>query len=586
LSTYYEILRVREDADAKEIRAAYRQAALAYHPDHMPTGVSKRMREDAAKTWGEIQEAFAVLSDPEKREEYDALLEEMRQSEEVEKQFEPAIPPPAPPKPKPGPAPTPQETAPQATPQQRPAPEGTEQGTVKWFNASKGYGFIQRQTGGEDVFFHFSAIQMDSYKSLHEGQAVEFEVKRSPVGLHAENVTSCPPKPKPGPAPTPQETAPQATPQQQPAPRAESKSALFWFGFQASRHWRPLCWILTGLLFILGGVRDPDTWGGRAVALAFFLVICTAAVVFVLVLVKAVPWDDNSRQARYMINAATPLSVLLTALMMSLPFSAPKTATTTTGLPTPPTSTASQAASPSADAQPASESKSRLVRYRVREGDTLAGIADEFGVSTEKLRKWNTLTSGRVSRGMILRIYPIGGASENAQETEKTVQNVESGGKNAPIIDNNWLAHLPAEYLFACPEVYMSRCDQGITRLTYLRERNVLLETGQFQDVFQGTNKKIKSSVGYWETRCPLHQSTNGHWVGECTYRLFWPEAGTAPKEVCKLTISEEITEITKEGLVSGISGKIDWTPRYDSLHPGCPEDSGAKKEFHLVPKQ
>ena len=64
-----------------------------------------------------------------------------------------------------------------------------EQGTVKWFNASKGYGFIQRQTG-EDVFVHFSAITMDGYKSLNEGQAVEFEVKKGPKGLQAENVTS------------------------------------------------------------------------------------------------------------------------------------------------------------------------------------------------------------------------------------------------------------------------------------------------------------------------------------------------------------------------------------------------------------
>jgi len=52
-----------------------------------------------------------------------------------------------------------------------------EQGTVKWFNASKGFGFIQRQTG-EDVFVHFSAIAMEGYKSLNEGQAVEFEVKK------------------------------------------------------------------------------------------------------------------------------------------------------------------------------------------------------------------------------------------------------------------------------------------------------------------------------------------------------------------------------------------------------------------------
>jgi CspA family cold shock protein len=64
-----------------------------------------------------------------------------------------------------------------------------EQGTVKWFNASKGYGFIQRQTG-EDVFVHFSAIQQEGYKSLNEGQAVEFEVKKGPKGLQAENVTS------------------------------------------------------------------------------------------------------------------------------------------------------------------------------------------------------------------------------------------------------------------------------------------------------------------------------------------------------------------------------------------------------------
>ena len=67
--------------------------------------------------------------------------------------------------------------------------EVKEQGTVKWFNASKGYGFIQRQTG-EDVFVHFSAIQMDGYKSLNEGQAVEFEVKKGPKGLQAENVVS------------------------------------------------------------------------------------------------------------------------------------------------------------------------------------------------------------------------------------------------------------------------------------------------------------------------------------------------------------------------------------------------------------
>jgi len=63
-----------------------------------------------------------------------------------------------------------------------------EQGTVKWFNAAKGYGFITRQTG-EDVFVHFSAIQSEGYRSLNEGQSVEFEVKKGPKGLQAENVT-------------------------------------------------------------------------------------------------------------------------------------------------------------------------------------------------------------------------------------------------------------------------------------------------------------------------------------------------------------------------------------------------------------
>jgi cold shock protein len=64
-----------------------------------------------------------------------------------------------------------------------------EQGTVKWFNASKGYGFIRRQSG-EDVFVHFSAIQGDGYKSLNEGQTVEFEVTKGPKGLQAANVTA------------------------------------------------------------------------------------------------------------------------------------------------------------------------------------------------------------------------------------------------------------------------------------------------------------------------------------------------------------------------------------------------------------
>ena len=63
-----------------------------------------------------------------------------------------------------------------------------EAGTVKWFNAAKGYGFIQRQSG-EDVFVHFSAIQSEGYKSLNEGQSVEFEVSQGPKGLQAEDVS-------------------------------------------------------------------------------------------------------------------------------------------------------------------------------------------------------------------------------------------------------------------------------------------------------------------------------------------------------------------------------------------------------------
>ena len=60
-------------------------------------------------------------------------------------------------------------------------------GTVKWFNASKGYGFIERQ-GGPDVFVHFSAIQAEGYRTLHEGQTVEFTVEQGPKGLQASNV--------------------------------------------------------------------------------------------------------------------------------------------------------------------------------------------------------------------------------------------------------------------------------------------------------------------------------------------------------------------------------------------------------------
>jgi CspA family cold shock protein len=63
-----------------------------------------------------------------------------------------------------------------------------EKGTVKWFNNDKGFGFIEREKGG-DVFVHFKAISADGYKSLSEGQQVEFTVTQGQKGLQAENVT-------------------------------------------------------------------------------------------------------------------------------------------------------------------------------------------------------------------------------------------------------------------------------------------------------------------------------------------------------------------------------------------------------------
>ncbi len=63
-------------------------------------------------------------------------------------------------------------------------------GTVKWFNDAKGFGFITQDNGGEDVFCHHSAIQMEGFKTLKEGQKVEFEVTRGPKGLQAQNVRS------------------------------------------------------------------------------------------------------------------------------------------------------------------------------------------------------------------------------------------------------------------------------------------------------------------------------------------------------------------------------------------------------------
>jgi cold shock protein len=62
------------------------------------------------------------------------------------------------------------------------------QGTVKWFNAEKGFGFIAQDEGGADVFVHYSAIASDGYRSLEENQRVEFEITQGPKGPQAENV--------------------------------------------------------------------------------------------------------------------------------------------------------------------------------------------------------------------------------------------------------------------------------------------------------------------------------------------------------------------------------------------------------------
>ncbi len=61
-------------------------------------------------------------------------------------------------------------------------------GTVKWFNNAKGYGFLTPESGDQDIFIHFSAIEMDGYKTLKEGQTVEFELEQGPKGLHAQKV--------------------------------------------------------------------------------------------------------------------------------------------------------------------------------------------------------------------------------------------------------------------------------------------------------------------------------------------------------------------------------------------------------------
>ena len=63
-------------------------------------------------------------------------------------------------------------------------------GTVKWFNDAKGFGFIEPEAGGEDIFAHFSAIQMDGFRTLKQGGRVSFEVIQGPKGQLAQNITA------------------------------------------------------------------------------------------------------------------------------------------------------------------------------------------------------------------------------------------------------------------------------------------------------------------------------------------------------------------------------------------------------------
>ena len=66
----------------------------------------------------------------------------------------------------------------------------TETGVVKWFNDAKGFGFVTPDNGGEDLFAHFSSIQMNGFKTLKEGQKVNFEITQGPKGKQAVNITA------------------------------------------------------------------------------------------------------------------------------------------------------------------------------------------------------------------------------------------------------------------------------------------------------------------------------------------------------------------------------------------------------------
>ncbi|WP_043316241.1 cold shock domain-containing protein CspD [Microbulbifer sp. HZ11] len=81
-------------------------------------------------------------------------------------------------------------------------------GTVKWFNNAKGYGFILADEGGEDLFAHYSAIQMDGYRTLKAGQQVQFDIIQGDKGYHAANISAVDAsRAAPSPAPAPQTEA-------------------------------------------------------------------------------------------------------------------------------------------------------------------------------------------------------------------------------------------------------------------------------------------------------------------------------------------------------------------------------------------